>query len=332
MTGNRATLVMGAAIALMGTAGPAEAQMVGAPYADANYPTPWAGEYLAPMRGTQLEAMFLTSDYIVSNEAAWGLPTAPAGLSWVRYWDDAVLVDRDGVVREVRAGLDWEGRAAFALSGPEALRRPDSTPFDPRYSAVGTPLERMSDAERTGYWERHSSYPPRAYATRDGYVSREVYEGRDSTGRQVGYSQPGVSRQGGYAPRDVYADRRGYDPRCFAESRRDDTAATVGGAVAGAVVGGVAGTLIGGNTAGTLIGGGLGAVAGGVAGRELSRAEGSIGPCPDYDPQTRGYGRAPIAGTAPGTQVIGYLPGPTTTTTITFDDGSTVTTYEDGEE
>lgn len=313
MTTAHRTLTLGAAtVALLGVSqaqAQTRAEPTGAPYAVGSPdfdPVGPAEDYRSPMRGMRLDPVFLTAPYLVRDERAWGLPLAPVGLEWVRYYDDAVLVDRDGIVREVRGTIDWDGRATYAAA--DARLPYDSSPLDPRYSAVGTPLERAADEERNAYWERYNRVPQGPYAA-----------------------------PARYAERTAANDRRGYDLRCFGDWRTDPTA-TIGGAVAGAVVGGIAGNLIAGrgnSTAGTLIGGGLGAVAGGVAGRELGRARDPIGPCPDDYPQTRGYGTPPIAsGYGPGTRIVGYAPGTTTTTTITFDDGTTTktTTYPEDEE
>ena len=60
--------------------------------------------------GVRLPPVFLTPDYAVANPAAWSLPQPYEPLRWVRHYDDAALVDPDGVVRDVRR-TDWSVEA-----------------------------------------------------------------------------------------------------------------------------------------------------------------------------------------------------------------------------
>lgn len=94
-------------------------------------------------RGSRLDPAYLDPAHTVSDTRAWGLPTAPIGLRWVRTWDDAALVDSDGVVREVRRGMDWERR--FADAEPVFERttaRPGDRFYDPRCFGDGDPRDR----------------------------------------------------------------------------------------------------------------------------------------------------------------------------------------------
>ncbi len=92
-------------------------------------------------RGVRLDPVYLGPAYTVADTRAWGLPPAPIGLRWVRAYDDAALVDADGVVREVRRGMDWDRRAAD--SAPvQTTARPGDRFYDPRCFQDGDPRDR----------------------------------------------------------------------------------------------------------------------------------------------------------------------------------------------
>lgn len=133
----RATLTIGAAavalLALPAGAG-AGAQNYGAPYAGSETTRPDGPPVAA---GVRLPPVFLGDGYVVRDEAAWNLPPAAPGLQWVRYYDDAVLVGRDGVVREVRSGMNWDGQGGYASSlGYRGLDRNEYAGF-PGNEAAG---------------------------------------------------------------------------------------------------------------------------------------------------------------------------------------------------
>src|SRR3546814_17163575 len=72
-----------------------------------------------PPRSTRTDTLFpyttLFRSYGVSpsltvwDGADYGLPRPPRGYSWSRYYDDAVLIDRSGQVRDSRGDVDWGG-------------------------------------------------------------------------------------------------------------------------------------------------------------------------------------------------------------------------------
>ena len=73
-----------------------------------------AGSYRAPhgyayrrwSYGDVLPALYFTSDYWLSDYNDYGLPYAPPGTLWVRYGDDALLIDRyTGEIITVEYGL-----------------------------------------------------------------------------------------------------------------------------------------------------------------------------------------------------------------------------------
>ncbi len=74
--------------------------------ADAGYHRPAVGESLPPA--------WLDPTYTVGDWQNWGLSQPGAGQRWVRYNDDAALIDTNGHVADVRYGLNWQRAAGTA--------------------------------------------------------------------------------------------------------------------------------------------------------------------------------------------------------------------------
>jgi hypothetical protein len=60
------------------------------------------------VRGWTLPSYWIGSGFWISDWSSWGLSRPAAGYDWVRYYDDAVLVDRRGKVWDSVSGLDWD--------------------------------------------------------------------------------------------------------------------------------------------------------------------------------------------------------------------------------
>jgi hypothetical protein len=61
-------------------------------------------------RGHILPPHFRSRQFFVNNWQAFGFPAPMPGGHWVRYYDDALLIDGDGRVVDSRYGWDWDGR------------------------------------------------------------------------------------------------------------------------------------------------------------------------------------------------------------------------------
>lgn len=74
------------------------------------------GAYKRPVRGWTLPSYWISGGFWLSDWQSWGLSSPPYGYNWVRYYDDAVLVDRYGRVWDSVSGVDWDG-SAYAYGG-----------------------------------------------------------------------------------------------------------------------------------------------------------------------------------------------------------------------
>jgi Ni/Co efflux regulator RcnB len=85
-------------------------------YAGAQAPGGWRG-YRRMGRGGHLPAYWMGGGFRIPDYLSWGLAAPPAGYFWVRYYDDAVLVDERGDVWDSVSGIAWADADAWADSG-----------------------------------------------------------------------------------------------------------------------------------------------------------------------------------------------------------------------
>ena len=82
-------------------------QVGGRWWGGANAPGGW-GAYRQPYRGYRLPGYWVAPRFHVADWNRYGLYAPTGGYNWVRYYDDAVLVDGAGGVSDWRGGLDWD--------------------------------------------------------------------------------------------------------------------------------------------------------------------------------------------------------------------------------
>jgi Ni/Co efflux regulator RcnB len=119
----------GALLVLAASASQAQAPAVGASYGDAAVSagpgySAWQGEpgaaahgprhmdhkgYRPYERGARMGGIWRDPAYAVNDWQAWGLGQPGPGMHWLRYYDDAILVDGYGTVVDCRHGVNWDG-------------------------------------------------------------------------------------------------------------------------------------------------------------------------------------------------------------------------------
>jgi len=70
-------------------------------------PGGWGG-YRPAFRGWVLPSYWIAPRFYIQDHGRYGFPAPQGGHGWSRYYDDAVLTDRDGRVIETRRGVDWD--------------------------------------------------------------------------------------------------------------------------------------------------------------------------------------------------------------------------------
>ena len=148
----------------------------------ANAPGGW-NAYRRPYRGWALPTYWNSPRFYIGDWSAYGLGRPPGGYNWVRYYDDAVLVDGHGSVYDTSEGIDWD-RDADGYDG-----------VDTRVYA--SPVERGHAYER-GYRERSDGIGGAVVGGVVGGVAGNVIAGRGDRlgGTLVG---AGVGAAAGYA-------------------------------------------------------------------------------------------------------------------------------------
>ncbi|MCW3836344.1 RcnB family protein [Sphingomonas canadensis] len=81
-------------------------------YGGVQAPGGW-GAYRRPSRGWTLPGYWMTSNFRIPDYYSFGLSAPAAGMFWVRYYDDAVLVDARGRVMDWSGGIAWGDAGAW---------------------------------------------------------------------------------------------------------------------------------------------------------------------------------------------------------------------------
>ena len=235
-------------------------------------------DYRKPHRGFRLPRTYIQPSYFIGNFGYYGLSQPNYGYGWSRYYDDAVLTDRYGVVQDARYNVDWDrynqgyddgyrdGRATYDPSVFTGDDRVLSTP-----SAYGS-NQSTYQGDWDGAYREDGSYQGEwqgTYRDADG----QVYEGEYS-GTFIGDGNV-APHWGSRSDRDSESEQHGPypDDRGFDNQRSEELAyleqckksSGIGGAIVGGAIGAFAGNRIAGRgnrLGGSLIGGGLGAIAG----------------------------------------------------------------------
>jgi Ni/Co efflux regulator RcnB len=91
-------------------------------------PAQWHGDYHRPVRGWRMPRAWRDPSLTVADWRGWGFGEPGPGMRWVRYYNDAALVDGDGRVVDCRYGVDWDGGYAGARGQGYAPPPPGAYP------------------------------------------------------------------------------------------------------------------------------------------------------------------------------------------------------------
>jgi Ni/Co efflux regulator RcnB len=124
-------------------------------------------------RGHVVPHQFRGRQFFVNNWQSFGWPAPIAGGQWIRYYDDALLIDRAGRVMDSRYGWDWD-------------RRGGHSGYDEGYE------------EDYGHDEGYYGRDEEEYGDDDGYERGGYDDGRGHHDRRVVRHHPGYGQAYGY--------------------------------------------------------------------------------------------------------------------------------------
>lgn len=139
-----------------------------------NAPGGW-NAYRRPTRGYRLPTYWISPNFFISDFGGYGLYAPPQGYGWQRYYDDAVLVDPRGRVRDTVYGLDWDG--GYGYSDGYAQGGYSSVDYGYAQGAQGYSYQTLPPVVQNG--------GVTTYSTSSGYSAGGYYSG--------GYYMPGAT-------------------------------------------------------------------------------------------------------------------------------------------
>jgi Ni/Co efflux regulator RcnB len=163
-------------------------------------PGGWGG-YRRPRRGGSLDPYWMQSNFQIPDYLSFGLAAPPYGYFWVRYYDDAVLVDARGSVHNSVSGIAWSDASAYAGNGYAASSASASASAGGYGGRHGGPIGYV-DPNPAYYDQPQGGYaPPVAYgppAGQSGYYQQGCHSACPQVYQGGGYQQGGYYQGGGY--------------------------------------------------------------------------------------------------------------------------------------
>ncbi|GAA0470469.1 hypothetical protein GCM10009096_09210 [Parasphingorhabdus litoris] len=315
--------------------------------------------YRRPFRGFLLPRTFIQPRFYIANYSNYGLRRPAYGYGWSRYYDDAVLTDRRGIVYDSVHNLDWDRynqgyndgyRAGQATYDTSVLIGDDQVVATPSGAHGGSSIYQ---GDWDGAYQEDGSYQgdwQGTYRDAEGKIYEGQYSGTfigNGDAAQVGgshaegphWSSEGPVRAGtDYEPPRYDAKRNNRREEELAYLERCKKSSGIGGAVVGGAIGALAGNRIAGRgnrLGGSLIGAGVGALAGAAIDQGTDRCRKLLkkyGERPQYSrtPQYQPQHRYP-SGWHGGYYYPAYYQPTVTTIVIQSAPVTTTTTYIDEE-
>lgn len=142
-------------------------------------PGGWAA-YRRPVRGRNLPPYWRDTRFRIPDYLSFGLAAPPRGYYWVRYYDDAVLMDAGGRIWDSRGGIAWGPDEGYApRSSVTVISGGAGAGYPPP-----PPSRRIETVDPNAYYAPGPDLPPEpgpGYPT-DGYAQPMV---QGSSGVQV---------------------------------------------------------------------------------------------------------------------------------------------------
>ncbi|MDB5689805.1 MAG: hypothetical protein JWL91_1681 [Sphingomonas bacterium] len=104
--------------------------------------------YLRVGRGSVVPGYLRTSTYFVTDWRGYGLAQPGYGLRWVRYYDDALLIDANGRVQDTRYDVDWNRDGVRTTYVDEVFYEPDN--YDRGFLPQGEAVDPGVQVYRSG--------------------------------------------------------------------------------------------------------------------------------------------------------------------------------------
>lgn len=130
------------------------------------------GAYRRPVRGWTLPSYWIGGGFWINDWSSWGLSAPAAGYDWVRYYDDAVLIDRRGRVWDSVSGLDWDRDGHGYDHDEDGYYAEEDHGYGADYDGPGYDDE--SEYERDVRLRHHDRYEYRGGYGRHGYAARPL--------------------------------------------------------------------------------------------------------------------------------------------------------------
>lgn len=120
-------------------------------------PGGWSA-YRRPVRGWSLPHYWRDSRFRVNDYLSFGLSAPPRGYYWVRYYDDAVLVDGGGHVWDSTGGIGWGASAESSYGDSYAYAESSSASASVGAGYPPPPRRPIENVDPNAYYREPGAY------------------------------------------------------------------------------------------------------------------------------------------------------------------------------